>query len=456
MDRGEIRRVTVGVRDLARARHLYSGLLGMRETGAFRFDADAVARDAPAARLALELGLAEPAAIEGVELEQPGTPVGAVRLVRVGDGSGERINEGARAYDHGYVKNLDFFTEDVRGEHRRFVEAGFEFLAPPVEYAVPWGQGAIATEAHMPTEDGVKIALAKMAGVPRIAMGRSGRETPFTEVAAATQVVRDFDRSESFYCDVLDLVPAAPTVIEGELIAALHLPERTRLRMGFFSGREAAGGRVGIVSYEGPGVSDARDLKVRVRAPHRGILGLTFEVEDVEYATARALALGATLRCAPSLPSLGGTTTTTTTTTSSTVVSPDGIPLHFEAVAAPGPAPAGQGSAESAPAFAPACRIEDLSPGSIREHRPKDGSPRLALANVDGQVFAFEDRCPHLGAPLSRGALRGRVLVCPWHAWMIDVPTGLVAGGRGAGVRRCDVRIRDGRVEVAALGRSGA
>ncbi|HRB13944.1 MAG TPA: hypothetical protein PKU70_13120, partial [Vicinamibacteria bacterium] len=273
MDRGEIRRVTVGVRDLSRARGLYAGLLGMREMQAFRFEADARGQDARAARLALALGLGEPAVIEGVDLEQPGSAVGAVRLIRVGDGNAPRINEGARAWDHGYVKNLDFFTEDVRGEYRRFVEAGFEFLAPPVEYAVPWGQGAIATEAHMPTEDGVKISLAKMAGVPRIAMGRSARETPFTEVAAATQIVRDFDRSESFYCDVLDLVPAAPTVIEGELIAALGLPARTRLRMAFLSGREAAGGRLGIVSYEGPGVGDARDLKDRVRAPHRGVLG---------------------------------------------------------------------------------------------------------------------------------------------------------------------------------------
>lgn len=440
MDRGEVRRVTVGVRDLARARNLYSGLLGMRETGSWRLETEAVADDAQARRLAASLGLAQPAAIEAVDLEQPGTSVGAIRLVRVGDGIGERINEGARAWDHGYVKNLDFFTDDVLGEYLRFVEAGFEFLAPPVEYAVPWGRGAVATEAHMPTEDGVKIALAKMAGVPRMAMGRSARDTPFTEVAAATQIVKDFARSERFYCEVLDLVPAAPTVIEGELIAALHLPEGTKLRMSFLSGREAAGGRVGIVSYEGRGVEDARDLKARVRAPHRGILGLTFVVEDADYVTRKALALGATLRCAPAAQTLAGSTSF-----GSTVVSPDGIPLHFEGATAASPA-----------VFSAACRIDELPPGSIREHRPKDGSPRVALANVAGEVFAFEDRCPHLGAPLSRGEMRGRTLVCPWHGWMIDVPTGEVTGGRGATVRRCSTRVRNGQVEVATLGRSGA
>ncbi|MBX7185289.1 MAG: Rieske 2Fe-2S domain-containing protein [Vicinamibacteria bacterium] len=450
MDRGEVKRVTIGVRDLSLSRALYAGLLGMRETGAFRFDAPETSSEAHAGRFAASLGLEAPAAIEGVDLEQPGTSVGAVRLVRVGDGGGERINEGARAFDHGYVKNLDFFTDDVRQQYRRFVEQGFEFLAPPLDYAVPWGEGAVATEAHLPTEDGVKISIAKMAGVPRIAMGRSTRETPFTEVAAATQIVKDFEASERFYCDVLDLVPAAPTVIEGELIAALRLPEGTRLRMSFLSGRAAAGGRVGIVAYEGPGVVDARDLKARLRAPYRGVLGLTFEVEDVEHATRKALALGASLRCAPGPQALGGIFTF-----GSTVVSPDGIPLLFEAGPASQPGAAVDGGVPPSE-FSAICGIDELPPGAIREHRPKDGSPRLALANVAGQVFAFEDRCPHLGAPLSRGALRGRTLVCPWHGWMIDVPTGEVRGGRGAALRRCPARVRGGIVEVAPHSGSGA
>ncbi|MEO8501301.1 MAG: hypothetical protein ABI565_10330, partial [Vicinamibacteria bacterium] len=103
MDRGEVRRVTVAVKDLARARALYSGMLGMREVRAFRLTAEAVAEDAEARRFASSLGLPEPAVIEALDLEQPGTRVGAVRLLRIGEGAAERINEGARAYDHGYV-----------------------------------------------------------------------------------------------------------------------------------------------------------------------------------------------------------------------------------------------------------------------------------------------------------------------------------------------------------------
>lgn len=452
MDRGEVRRVTLGVRDLALARRLYSGLLGMTVVGEWTFSRDDVRDEGDVARFARGLGLEQPEALAILDLEPPGTTVGSLRLVRVGDGAAPRINEDARAYDHGYVKNLDFFTDDVRAQHARFVQAGFEFLAPPVEYAVPWGKGAVATEAHMRTDDGVKLSLAKMQGVPRIAMGRSTRETPFTEVAAATQIVRDFARSETFYSDVLDLVPAAPTVIEGELIEALHLPRGTRLRMSFMSGVDAAGGRVGIVAYEGPGVADAQDLKSRVRAPYRGVLSLTFEVRDVEYATRRALALGASARLSPSEEQAFGASTF-----ASVVVSPDGIPMRFEAAGPPSEGQVAVSESADGPggSFDHACDLAELPAGGLREHRPKEG-PRVALANVNGQVFAFEDRCPHLGAPLSRGEMRDRILVCPWHGWMIDVPTGQVVGGRGRAVSPCAVRVRDGAVAVAARGKTSA
>ncbi len=441
MDLGEIRRVTVSVRDLERSRSLYSGLLGMKVIREWSLPAE----ESVTSPVGRSLGLSEGAGIAGIDLEQSGTSVGAVRLIRVGDGSAERINEGARGYDHGHVKNLDFFTDDVGRQYARFVERGFQFLAPPIDYAVPWGEGAIATEAHLPTDDGVKVAIAKMAGVPRIAMGRSDREASFTEVAAATQIVKDFDRSEAFYCEVLDLVPAAPTVIDGALIDALGLPGGTRLRMSFISGRDAAGGRVGLVAYEGAGVEDARDLRHRMRAPYRGVVALTFEVGDVERTTRRALALGATPRLMPVEQRWGDSVTF-----GAAVVSPDGIPLFFEARRDEDRRPAEAGVGGDG-AYAPVCRASELPPGSIRAHRPTDGSKRLALVNVAGQVFGFEDRCPHLGGPLSRGELRGRMLVCPWHGWMIDVPTGQVKGGRGAAVRPCRVRVREGTIEAARI-----
>src|SRR6188768_2010274 len=48
----------------------------------------------------------------------------------------------------------------------------------------------------------------------------------------------------------------------------------------------------------------------------------------------------------------------------------------------------------------------------------------IVLVNLDGEVFALDDRCPHQGGPLTRGTLNGETLMCPWHCWSFNVRTG--------------------------------
>jgi nitrite reductase (NADH) small subunit len=47
----------------------------------------------------------------------------------------------------------------------------------------------------------------------------------------------------------------------------------------------------------------------------------------------------------------------------------------------------------------------------------------ICVARGDS-VYAFDNRCPHQGAPLSAGLFRGTTVVCPYHAWAFDVSTG--------------------------------
>jgi Ferredoxin subunits of nitrite reductase and ring-hydroxylating dioxygenases len=47
-----------------------------------------------------------------------------------------------------------------------------------------------------------------------------------------------------------------------------------------------------------------------------------------------------------------------------------------------------------------------------------------AVCNVDGELFAIRGVCPHQGGPLAQGALHGKMVVCPWHAWEFDCTTG--------------------------------
>lgn len=421
-----MRAVTLSVGDLRSARRLYEEQLGMRVV------AEAVLSPADDALRAL-WDLPHGTGGRLVWLEQPGATSGAIRLVAFEPRSPIVVTEGARPYDHGLIKNLDFFTDDVDGAYARLSAAGFPFPAPPVRYPVPWGRGVFAYEAHSAGFEGVKLSVARLLGAPRKAFGEASHETPFTEVAVAAQVVADFRAAERFYCDVFDCIPAADTVVDDAgLIAALRLPPGTHLRMSFIGPADAVGGKIGLIAYEGPGVADARSLAARARPPHRGAVMMTFECDDLHARHALALAGGAAEVAAPARVALAPWGEAT----ASSIRSPDGLLIEL---IQPRDRPDG--------AEVDVLDATLLPPGA---HRGVvvPGLGRLVVANVNGRPVVLEDRCPHLKGPLSHGAFDGERLTCPWHGWMIDVVTGAVRGGHGARVRTFAARIHDGRILV--------
>jgi nitrite reductase (NADH) small subunit len=48
----------------------------------------------------------------------------------------------------------------------------------------------------------------------------------------------------------------------------------------------------------------------------------------------------------------------------------------------------------------------------------------ICLANVNGELSALDNRCPHRGGPLGQGWLEGESVVCPWHSWTFNLKTG--------------------------------
>src|ERR1700757_355408 len=42
----------------------------------------------------------------------------------------------------------------------------------------------------------------------------------------------------------------------------------------------------------------------------------------------------------------------------------------------------------------------------------------------DGEVFALDNRCPHMGFPLSKGTITDGVLTCHWHHAQFDLRSG--------------------------------
>ena len=47
-----------------------------------------------------------------------------------------------------------------------------------------------------------------------------------------------------------------------------------------------------------------------------------------------------------------------------------------------------------------------------------------AIFRVDGDLHAIDNVCPHRGASLAFGDLKGSTVFCPLHAWGFDVRTG--------------------------------
>jgi toluene monooxygenase system ferredoxin subunit len=76
-----------------------------------------------------------------------------------------------------------------------------------------------------------------------------------------------------------------------------------------------------------------------------------------------------------------------------------------------------------------------------------DGKRVLILRTADG-VFAYEDRCAHLGVPLSQGTLAGGVLTCSAHHYQYDAASGRGINPRGVRLTPLPVRIEAGSIAV--------
>jgi len=69
-------------------------------------------------------------------------------------------------------------------------------------------------------------------------------------------------------------------------------------------------------------------------------------------------------------------------------------------------------------------KTSDVAPGAVRVFVVEGQD--VAVANVDGQFYAFADVCTHDGGPLAEGELDGCAIECPRHGARFDIATGQV------------------------------
>ena len=73
----------------------------------------------------------------------------------------------------------------------------------------------------------------------------------------------------------------------------------------------------------------------------------------------------------------------------------------------------------------------------------------ITIFNLDGELFAIYDRCPHKKtAPLVRGTLNGVGVKCPNHGYRFDLKTGKCDRGEEWNTRIFQVKIDNDKILV--------
>jgi nitrite reductase (NADH) small subunit len=105
--------------------------------------------------------------------------------------------------------------------------------------------------------------------------------------------------------------------------------------------------------------------------------------------------------------------------------------------------------------------LAELDPGQMKT-AVVDGLEMVVARDLDGNVYAMRNVCPHSGGPLARGRLLEKVvgedvdqyeltdqlvIRCPWHGFEFELPTGrCVADPEGLSARAYPVTVEDGTV----------
>ena len=75
-------------------------------------------------------------------------------------------------------------------------------------------------------------------------------------------------------------------------------------------------------------------------------------------------------------------------------------------------------------------KTSDISPGMMKGF--KSQGKDVLIANVGGQFYAAQGRCPHMKAYLAKGKLNGSIVTCPLHGSQFDLKNGKVIRWVGA------------------------
>ena len=80
------------------------------------------------------------------------------------------------------------------------------------------------------------------------------------------------------------------------------------------------------------------------------------------------------------------------------------------------------------------------------------GGQQIAIFNLGDRFLAVDNQCPHQSGPLCDGIVAGDAVVCPLHAWKVNLETGVVArpADKSECIRTYATRVDSGVISIEA------
>jgi 3-phenylpropionate/trans-cinnamate dioxygenase ferredoxin component len=99
-------------------------------------------------------------------------------------------------------------------------------------------------------------------------------------------------------------------------------------------------------------------------------------------------------------------------------------------------------------------KTDDIPEGTIKIVSIQD--KELIVVNYEGNFYAINRRCTHMGGDLSIGKLEGKIVTCPRHGSRFDVTTGVSISGPRIGFLKLktknepsyQVKVENGSIKI--------
>ena len=93
----------------------------------------------------------------------------------------------------------------------------------------------------------------------------------------------------------------------------------------------------------------------------------------------------------------------------------------------------------------PAGAASDLPPGARKLVFRPDGQTILLL-NVEGELYAMDNSCPHAGASMGSGQCEGHTISCPAHGLKFNIRSGQCTASPGLLIPLYETLILEGEL----------